>query len=165
MSERLRDAHRHIELHDERLIELFAKDAIEEVEAGDSLGGDDVLLAHAGVDHQAERERKIGVAGKVFDGLRPAVFEDLEIFAIEVADDVVLFVENSGEDAHDFYVSGEVGASSCAFKRRPRQRPATGGASTRLLPGGAGDGGVVVIVFDADGYRCSPGESAGRRSS
>ena len=46
--------------------------------------GKTARLAAAGIDQQAERERLVRLRGEVLDGLRLAVFQNVEIFFFEV---------------------------------------------------------------------------------
>ena len=107
--ERLPRLHGQVELHDEHVVLVFAKNLVEETQAGAALGIEHVYLAHAGVDHESDGQGKIGFAREITDGLRAAVFEDLEIVFRQIAKDFVILVSDRGEKVDNLNVGGKCG--------------------------------------------------------
>jgi hypothetical protein len=66
-----------------------------------------VSLAGADVDQQADGQRQIGFAREVFDGLRLAVFEDREIVLGQVADQAAVLVMHRSQYVDQRNVHGD----------------------------------------------------------
>src|ERR1700739_3142026 len=72
---------------DEKSFIFGTKDAAEEGASGLLLQRENILLAAAGVEKNAERQGLIGFRSEVFDGLRRLVFKDVEVILGEVGDE------------------------------------------------------------------------------
>jgi hypothetical protein len=94
-------------MDEESLIFVLAQDIIEERAAGGAFLIEDAALAEAGVDEQTEGEREVGFLGEVGDGLGLAVLLEGEVVFGEVADDVAMFVADSGEEIDGGNVDGD----------------------------------------------------------
>jgi hypothetical protein len=95
--------HPHVELHNENLV-LGAQHLVQKAEAGAAFFHQNLLLAHAGIHHQAEGERQIGLAREVADFLGMAVFGELEVLFGEAVDDFAVAASNRGEQVHHLYI-------------------------------------------------------------
>ncbi len=62
------------------------------------------LLAAAGIDQDAERQRQIGFGFKVLDGLRLAVFENVEIILGQAGNQGAALILHVEEELHDLDV-------------------------------------------------------------
>src|SRR6185437_6882093 len=87
----------------------FAQYLIEKAEAGSPLGVQHLLLAHAGVDHEADSKRKFRFLGKIADNLGPSVFSQDEIVFSEIADDLILLGVYGGQDIDHIHGSRKGG--------------------------------------------------------
>ena len=96
-------------MHDEQLVFGVAQNLIEETEAGGAFRLQHLLLAHAGIDHQSHGQRKVGLPGKIADGLRTAVFGEGEIVLRQITDDLILPGAYGGEDVDHFDADAEGG--------------------------------------------------------
>ena len=67
-------------------------------------GIDQALLAGAGVHQQADSQRKVSLAREVLDLLFLAVFVDLKVALLEVADQRAALTADAGQDTHQVYV-------------------------------------------------------------
>ena len=79
---------------------LSRQDLLQERPANFFLHVEDALLAAAGVDQDAERERQIRFGGEVLDGLRSAVLSDVEVTFGQVGDERALFVFDVEKQLH-----------------------------------------------------------------
>jgi hypothetical protein len=100
------------EVDDECLVLILTQDLLEELVARAALVFEHARHAEAGIDQQSERQRQIGLAGEVFDGLRTAVFVQGEVFLGEVLDDLAALFVDGGKDVDDLDVGGVGGVGS-----------------------------------------------------
>ncbi len=98
-----------IEMDQEGLVFFLAQNMIEERVAGALFLVEDAALAEAGVDQQAEGERQIAFAHKIFDGLRAGVFLESEVGLIQVGDDFAVLVADGSVHRDEFYFGGNFG--------------------------------------------------------
>ena len=94
-------------MDEERFVLVLAQDVLEEFVAGVALLVEHARLAAAGIEQQAERQRKIALLGEVADGLRAPVFLDGELVLGQIVDDLALFVADGGQDVDDVDVGRE----------------------------------------------------------
>ena len=106
-----------IEMDEEGFVFAFAEDAIEEGTAGGAFLVEEAALAEAGVDEEAESERKVGLFSEIGDGLGVGVLFEGEVVFGEIADEVAVFVADGGEEIDSGDVDGD-GSSLLAGKRR-----------------------------------------------
>ncbi len=59
-------------------------------------------MAQAGVHQKSEAQRQIGLVREIIDGLRTAVFVQLEIVFGQVWDDLAVLIANGGQHADGF---------------------------------------------------------------
>ena len=99
-----------VEVDEERFVFVFAEDMVEEGVAGGAFLIEDAALAEAGVDEEAEGEGEIGLFGEIGDGLGLGVLFEGEVVFGEVADEVAMFVADSGQeiDGGDVYGDGRL---------------------------------------------------------
>ena len=79
------------------------------VEEGAASGAfliEDAALAKASVDEESEGEGEIGLFGEIGEGLGLAILLETEIVFCEIADDVAVFVADSGEEIDGGDVDG-----------------------------------------------------------
>ena len=98
-----------IEVDEEGFVFVFAEDMVEEGAAGGAFLIEDVALAEAGVDEQAEGEWEIGFFGEIGDGLWLGVLFEGEVVFGEIADEVAVFVADGGEKIYGCDVYGDGG--------------------------------------------------------
>src|SRR5258708_8985594 len=82
---------------------------VEERAAGGAFLIEDAALAEAGVDEEAEGEGEIGLFGEIGDGLGLGVLFEGEVVFGEVADEVAMFVADSGQEIDGGDVDGDGG--------------------------------------------------------
>ena len=108
-SQVLEQFHFAVKVDEKRFVLVLAQDVLEEFVAGIALLIEHARLAAAGIEEQAERERKIALLGEVADGLRTPVFLDGEFVLGQIVDDLALFVADGGQDADNVDAGGELG--------------------------------------------------------
>jgi hypothetical protein len=91
-----------IEMHDEGLVFGLGQHVIQELLAGGALFVEDIALAQAGVDQQAESERQIFLLREVADGLRTAILCEGEVVFRQRVDDGAVLVPDGNRQGHDF---------------------------------------------------------------
>ncbi len=84
---------------DQEGLVLGGEDVFEELGAGVLLHGEDVLLAAAGVEQNADGEGQVLFLGEVLGLLRLLVLEDLAVVLVQVGDEAVL-VADGEVDVH-----------------------------------------------------------------
>lgn len=94
-------------MRDERLILALAQYLLQKCIGGIALGSEDMFLALARIDQNADFEREIGFAREVANGLRDAVIEKLEIGALQILDEQAPGVADGGEQRDDIDVRRE----------------------------------------------------------
>src|SRR3979490_1818669 len=82
-----------------------SEELLKKADAGLLLVAENTVLAHAGVDKEAEGQRKIGFTGEVLDHLRVAILLEREVFLVEMGDDLALPVVNGGQNVDHFHIS------------------------------------------------------------
>ena len=95
------------ELDDEGLVLGRGEHLVEEGAAGGALFVDDVALAEAGVDEQAEGQGKVGVDVEVADGLRMAVDLEDEVVLGEVLDEGAFLVADDDGEVDEAGIDGD----------------------------------------------------------
>ena len=65
-------------------------------------------LAQARVNQEAEGERQIALACKIFDGLRAGVFLERKVGLIQIRDDFPVLIANRSVDGDEFYFGGNL---------------------------------------------------------
>src|SRR5882724_763950 len=82
---------------------------VEEGAAGGAFLIEDAALAKASVDEESEGEGEIGLFGEIGDGLGLGVLFEGEVVFGEIADEVAVFVADSGEEIDGGDVDGDGG--------------------------------------------------------
>src|SRR6185369_12577765 len=88
---------------------LLTEDLAEELVGGAALDIDQVLLAAADVDKEADGQGQVGFSGEILDGLRLAVFKNGEVVLLEIGNQGALFVADAGQNADHVDVDFEGG--------------------------------------------------------
>jgi hypothetical protein len=96
-----------VKMDEEGFVFVFAQDMIEERAAGGALLIEDVALAEAGVDEEADGEWEVGLFGEIGDGLGLAVLVEGEVVFGDIADEVAVFVPDSGDEIDGGDVEGD----------------------------------------------------------
>jgi hypothetical protein len=112
-NEILEQLHFSVKMDDECLVFGSSQHLIQETLAGRSFLIQNIPLAHAGVDKQAEREGKVGFLRKIANRLRVTIFLEEEIVFGQIADDLAMLVSDSDRQSDHFDVHRQRG-------RRPR---------------------------------------------
>src|ERR1039457_6147838 len=123
-SEVLQQLYLALEMDHKRAVQVFAQYLVEELEAGRAFLGYQVPLASAHIHQKPQRERQIALLREVFDGLRAAVFLELEIVLGEVSHHLALLVPDRREQV-DYLDAGRkrrVLAAQQAQGREERKR-------------------------------------------
>ena len=109
---------------DEEGFVLLTQDLGEELGGGIALDIDQVPLAAADVDQQADGEREVGFLGEILDGLGLTLFQNGEILLLEVGDEGAVLVPYGGQNADHIDVHGDGGDLIGRFGlgRRLRQK-------------------------------------------
>src|SRR5262249_28937529 len=105
----LQELHVEIEMNEEREVPVFAQDLLEKAVAGAAFIRQNTPRAAAGVDQEAERQRKIALSRKIADGLRLAFFVEQKIVLAEAAHHLALLIPHSSENVDDLDIGGEGG--------------------------------------------------------
>src|ERR1700728_3065477 len=87
---------------------LLMKHLIQKIVARGALRAEHVALAEAGVDQQADGDRKIVFEHEIFNVLRMVVFGENKIVLAEVLDELALLVADRGGHVDDFHDAGEI---------------------------------------------------------
>lgn len=102
-----------IEVNHKRQILILAEQLVEKRVACAALLINHFSLAQARVHQKAEAKRQITFVRKIVDGLRAAVFIQLEIVLAQVGDDFPVFVANRGEHADGLDLDRNCGLPLC----------------------------------------------------
>ena len=89
-----------VEVDDEGFI-FVGQDLFQERATDFLLHVENSQLTAAGVDQDSERERQVGLGGKIFHGLRLAVFRDIKISFGKVRHECAVLVFDVKENLHD----------------------------------------------------------------
>ena len=114
--------------------------------------GQDVRLAAAGVEQDANGQGEVLLLGETFDGLSSLVLGDLAIVFAEAADEAVLVARGEVDVDPELTLTLSVGASG----------PMGSGAAAGALLGGGGSVGRGGVPADARGSR---GPATGARAT
>jgi hypothetical protein len=93
----------------EGFVLVLTKDVLDKFKTGIALTIQNPGLAAAGVNQQAERERKVDLLGELPDGLSAPVLLKCEIVLDQVVDNFALFVAYGCQDVDDVDTRGELG--------------------------------------------------------
>src|SRR5580704_1596025 len=104
-------------MNEKCLVLRVGEHLVEKDFAGISLLVENVPLAKAGVDEQAERQGQVRVLRKILDHLRTAVFLKNEIVLSQIANDLSLLVTNGDRKRDHFYVDRHGGNALAVCSR------------------------------------------------
>ena len=107
IGEVLQQLHFVIEVNQESLVFVGAQNVVEERLTGVAFVGDHGALAAAGVHEQTQRERQVGIARKIGDGLGAAVFIDDEVVLAQGRDQRALLVAHRSDHVDDLDLDGD----------------------------------------------------------
>src|SRR5262249_52295847 len=99
-----------IEAQDEGKI-LVAQDLAQKFTANFLFHVEHTGLATAGIDQNAQSQRKIRLRGKILDGLRLAILQNLKIFLLETGDQSSFLIPHIEEELHHIHVDFQGGRS------------------------------------------------------
>ena len=80
---------------------MTADHVVEKIDGGVFFEVQALANAVGRVEQQTDAKRQIGLAAEEFDVLELAILEDAEIFLVEVGDEVVAAIRNSGDEVNE----------------------------------------------------------------
>ena len=108
-SQILQQFHLAVEVNDESAVAIFADHLIKKAAAGAALLIEHTALAPASVDKEPERQRKVGLATEVMNGLRTAVLSESEVFFAQIVDDFPVLVSDGSQNIYHIYLDRDSG--------------------------------------------------------